>query len=79
MNNQIYGKPLRGFDAKKDIDWAPWVHATEENNHYHVWTICDHEGTKHHGFFYTKEQAIDKAIEIANNYEHTKAETTSSN
>jgi hypothetical protein len=72
MNNILYQKPLRAFDAKKDIDSAPFVYATQENNYYHVWTMDDNEGTKNHGFYYTKEQAIDAAAEIAKgNYGNT--------
>jgi hypothetical protein len=65
MNNTLYQKPLRGFDASKDIDWAPFVFATQENNYFHVWTVDDHEGTKHRGFYWSKEQAIDEAARIA--------------
>jgi len=65
MNNVLYRKPLRAFDARKDIDSAPFVFATQENNFFHVWTMDDHEGTNHHGFYYTKEQAIDAASDIS--------------
>lgn len=45
MNNEIYRELVRPFDATKDIDGAPIVYVTQENNGHAVFYNDDNTGT----------------------------------